>query len=80
MRSLREITAALLGGVAAVLVMTTAAQAYVGPGSGLAALGTLAALVGTVVMAIFGFVWFPIKRLLKRRAKGDASSENPASR
>jgi hypothetical protein len=43
------------------------ALAYVGPGGGLTAIGAfLAALVGLVVAA-FGFLWFPIKRMRKNR-------------
>ena len=43
------------------------ALAYVGPGAGLGALGTLAALVGAVLLLIVGFVWYPVKRMLRRR-------------
>lgn len=42
------------------------AQAYVGPGVGLGALGVLLGVVGGVLLAIFGFFWYPIKRMLKR--------------
>lgn len=48
------------------------AEAYVGPGAGLSAIGTVIALVGAVLLAIVGFVWYPIKRLL-RRNKNDAA-------
>jgi hypothetical protein len=48
------------------------AEAYVGPGAGLSAIGTLVALVGAVLLAIVGFVWYPIKRLL-RRGKEDTA-------
>lgn len=44
-----------------------AALAYVGPGAGLTAIGTIFALMGAVVLALVGFVWYPVKRLLKRR-------------
>jgi hypothetical protein len=43
------------------------ASAYVGPGIGLSAIGSLLALIAAVVVAIVGFLWFPIKRLLKKR-------------
>jgi type VI protein secretion system component VasK len=39
------------------------AEAYVGPGAGLTAIGTSVALIGAVLLAIVGFVWYPIKRL-----------------
>ena len=39
--------------------------AYMGPGSGLAFLGSLFALLGAVAAGILGFVWYPIKRVLR---------------
>lgn len=47
-----------------------AAQAYVGPGAGLTAIGTLVALVAAVLLAVAGFVWYPVKRLLGRNKSG----------
>lgn len=44
-----------------------AAQAYVGPGAGLTAIGTVVALVAAILLAIVGFVWYPMKRLLRKR-------------
>ena len=48
------------------------AEAYVGPGAGLSAIGTLVALVGAVILAIVGFIWYPIKRLLRRGKENTA--------
>ncbi len=52
----------LLGGLA------NSAQAYVGPGLGLGAIGVLVGVIGGVLLAIFGLFWYPIKRMLKRSA------------
>jgi hypothetical protein len=55
-----------------VLVLATvpsAAFAYVGPGAGLSALGWLAALIGALGLAIVGFVWYPVRRLLRRSTR-----------
>ncbi|MEM9667764.1 MAG: hypothetical protein AAF950_02480 [Pseudomonadota bacterium] len=49
------------------LAIAPAASAYVGPGAGLTAIGSLLALIGTIVLMIVGFVWYPVKRLLRRR-------------
>jgi hypothetical protein len=46
-------------------------HAYIGPGAGLSAIGTLLALIAAVVVAIFGFVWFPIKRMLRNLRKAE---------
>lgn len=47
------------------------AFAYVGPGAGLTAIGSLVALFAAVGLAIVGFVWYPIKRLRRRRQGND---------
>ena len=45
------------------------AEAYIGPGAGIAAIGTVLALVGGVLLAIVAFIWYPIKRLLVKIKK-----------
>ncbi len=52
--------------------------AYVGPGAGLSAIGAFLAMVAGVFVAIAGFVWYPIKRLI-RRIKAPPSTERPDS-
>ena len=42
------------------------ALAYIGPGAGISAIGSLLALFATVALAIVGFVWYPIKRHRRR--------------
>lgn len=46
--------------------MSSPAHAYLGPGSGLTALGSVAALIGVVGLGIVGFLWYPIKRAWKK--------------
>ena len=41
-------------------------QAYVGPGIGLGAIGALVGIVLSVLMAIVGIFWYPLKRLFKK--------------
>lgn len=43
--------------------------AYIGPGAGLTAIGAAFAFVGAILLAIVGFIWYPIKRLLRARAR-----------
>lgn len=45
------------------------AMAYVGPGAGLSAIGVFLALVAGVFVALFGFVWYPIRRLVRKLKK-----------
>jgi hypothetical protein len=48
-------------------ILATPALAYIGPGAGIGALGTIAAALGAIVLLIVGFVWYPVKRLLRGR-------------
>ena len=43
------------------------ALAYIGPGAGLTAIGTVIALVGAILLAIVGFLWYPLKRFLSKK-------------
>lgn len=54
------------------------ALAYVGPGAGISAIGSVLALIGAVLLAIVGFVWYPIKRKIKRRKaeQGDTGEQD----
>ncbi|MGH8106402.1 MAG: hypothetical protein ACREO2_08780 [Arenimonas sp.] len=51
------------------LLVPASAFAYIGPGTGLSAIGSLLALLATVLVVIFGFVWYPLKRLMRKRTK-----------
>jgi hypothetical protein len=51
--------------LAALLIAPEPALAYVGPGSGITAIGAALALIGGIFFAILGFLWYPIKRLLR---------------
>ena len=65
----------------AIFAVSFPVAAYVGPGAGLSALGSLFALLAAVVVAIFGFLWYPIKRLLnKRRATAAQADTAPNPR
>ena len=58
------------------LTVATPAQAYVGPGAGLAAIGAFLALIASVVVALVAFIWFPIRRLLRKmRGVGAVDAE-----
>lgn len=43
------------------------AVAYIGPGAGLSAMGAFLALLVAIIAALFGFLWYPIKRILRRK-------------
>lgn len=52
------------------------ANAYMGPGAGISAIGSVLAIAAAVIVAILGFLWYPLKRLLKNRKKQAANKEN----
>ncbi len=51
------------------LATSFSAEAYIGPGAGISAIGTVVALFGAILLAIVGFVWYPVKRLLRTRKR-----------
>ena len=55
------------------------AQAYIGPGAGISAIGTVVALVGALLLMIVGFVWYPLKRLFRRSAQAKRDGDAPAA-
>ena len=59
----------------ALVVVPGEAHAYIGPGAGLSAIGSFLALVAAVVAAIFGFLWYPIKRMIRNRKAGAGNGE-----
>ena len=44
-----------------------AALAYIGPGVGAGALAAVMGVVGSIFLAIVGILYYPIKRMLKRK-------------
>jgi len=71
-----------LAALALLALTPESALAYAGPGSGLTVIGAAVAFIGAILLAIVGFIWYPIKRLLRRRsarpAKTSAVADTPA--
>ncbi|WP_368345612.1 hypothetical protein [Pelagovum sp. HNIBRBA483] len=64
---------------AAMFVMPNAALAYIGPGMGLGAITAVLGVLAALLMAIIGLVWYPMKRMFKKRtakAVRDSSSDD----
>ena len=57
------------------MCLSASAMAYIGPGSGLGALGVLVGVIGAVILAIISFFWYPLKRLLGAKKQAEESSE-----
>jgi hypothetical protein len=61
-------------------IIPASALAYVGPGAGLSIIGSVLALFAAIIVAIFGFLFFPIRRMMrkrKQRAALKASKNSP---
>jgi hypothetical protein len=77
--SIRTIQALVAGLVLAVSVVAPAA-AYIGPGAGLGAIGVVLAMAAALCLAVVGFVWYPVKRLLRKRGStGKSQHRNPTA-
>lgn len=55
--------------IALTFVAPQVSHAYIGPGAGIAAIGTVLALIGGILLAIVAFIWYPVKRLLAKVKK-----------
>ena len=58
------------------LLISQPAMAYVGPGAGLLAIAAFIALAVAVFAALLGFLWFPLKRLLRNRNHPTSNEES----
>lgn len=54
------------------LTFGTPMLAYLGPGGALSGLGAILSLAGAVLLAIIGFLWYPMKRWLRSRRASSA--------
>lgn len=90
MKPMHRMAAAVLPAIVfmGALLPAAPAFAYVGPGAGLTAIGSVIALFGAIGLAIVGFLWYPIKRFRRRRQAaaaqphgkpGDKPVEKPAA-
>jgi hypothetical protein len=52
------------------LTLPKSAEAYIGPGAGIGTIGTAIAFLGALILLVVGFVWYPVKRLLRRLKAG----------
>ena len=62
--------------ITASILMSGPAQAYLGPGAGLSAIGAILALLAAILLLVIGFFWYPIKRLLGKKSKKDIENRN----
>lgn len=51
------------------LIISSPASAYIGPGMGGGLIAAVLGVIGAILLAIFGILYYPIKRMLKNRKK-----------
>lgn len=61
--------------ITSLLLTALPAHAYIGPGSGLSAVGALLALGAALIVAFIGFVWYPIRRMRRNRRERSATND-----
>lgn len=71
-------TSAVMAACLLTLATAGTAEAYVGPGAGLTAIGSVLALFAAIGLAIVGFVWYPLKRMLKRKSAAAVDEDTTA--
>jgi hypothetical protein len=59
----------------ACLLPVSAAQAYVGPGLSTGAAAVVLGILGSVVLALFALIWYPVKRMLKKGKSAPQANE-----
>lgn len=66
-----------------ILLCPLAAYAYIGPGLGLGTIGVVLGVLGSIILAFFAILWYPLKRLFRRKksnneeSKGEKKPEDP---
>ena len=60
------------------LLSASPAWAYMGPGAGLAFIGSLIALFAALGIGVLGLVWYPVKRIIRRNRGADDEDQDPS--
>ena len=54
-------------------------HAYIGPGAGISVLGSLLGILATILVAIGAILFWPVRKLLKRRKAAAKTTESTAA-
>ena len=65
--------------VAVIVLVPESALAYGGPGSVISGIGAFLAAVAAILATLFGFIWFPLKRLYKSWTEEEEPTEEAAA-
>ncbi|AUC56782.1 hypothetical protein CDO87_26275 (plasmid) [Sagittula sp. P11] len=67
----------LIPSVVLLLALSSPAHAYIGPGLGAGTLAVVLGILGSIFMAFFAVLWYPIKRMRKKKQAARAKQANP---
>lgn len=56
------------------MTLPGAAHAYIGPGLGVGAIAAALGVVGSIFLALFAVIYYPIKRMRKKKRAGSEDS------
>ena len=63
----KKINKFIMASMILTLCLPQTAFAYLGPGTGLSAIGSFLAVLVGIIVAFLGFLWYPIKRLFGKK-------------
>ncbi len=66
-------------GIFLLLLLPVPVLAYIGPGAGISVLGSLLGILGTIIIAIGAILFWPIRKMMKRRKAAAATTEPESS-
>jgi uncharacterized membrane protein len=66
-------------GIFLLLLLPVPVLAYIGPGAGISVLGSLLGILGTIIIAIGAILFWPIRKMMKRRKAAAAATEPESS-
>lgn len=63
----------------ALVALPGLAHAYIGPGMGAGAIAAALGVIGSILLALFAVIYYPIKRMRKKRRDASMAQEAPGS-
>lgn len=61
------------------LTLAAPVDAYIGPGAGAGTIAVVLGILASIFMGFFAILWYPFKRMLKKRGTRQQSAEAPAA-
>ena len=75
---MKHLNTLAIAAMPALILSSQQALAYIGPGMGAGTLGVLLGLIGSVLLALFAFFWYPIKRAFSGKGKEEKAAAEVA--